>query len=128
MGLIKKAWRHPDAESLYVEEIDVGEAEPRQVVSGLVKHIPEAEMQNRLVVVLCNLKPAAMRGITSQAMVLAATSPPEGGEGARVELVEPPAGSKPGDKVSVEGFQQGEPDEQLNPKKRVFESVRREWA
>jgi tRNA-binding EMAP/Myf-like protein len=48
-------------------------AGPRTVVSGLVKHIPEAEMQQRRVVVVANLKPAAMRGITSQAMVLAAT-------------------------------------------------------
>ena len=31
VGLIKKAWRHPDAESLYIEEIDVGEEQPRQV-------------------------------------------------------------------------------------------------
>lgn len=29
---------HPDADSLYVEQIDVGEAEPRTVVSGLVKY------------------------------------------------------------------------------------------
>ena len=45
-----------------------------QVVSGLVKYIPEPEMQQRLVTVLCNLKPANMRGVQSQAMVLAATS------------------------------------------------------
>ena len=31
---------HPDADSLYVETIDVGEEEPRTVVSGLVKYIP----------------------------------------------------------------------------------------
>lgn len=31
---------HPDADSLYVETIDIGEAEPRTVVSGLVKYIP----------------------------------------------------------------------------------------
>jgi Putative tRNA binding domain len=31
VGVITKVWRHPDAESLYVEEIDVGEAGPRQV-------------------------------------------------------------------------------------------------
>jgi tRNA-binding EMAP/Myf-like protein len=31
VGRILKAWRHPDADSLYVEEIDVGEAAPRQV-------------------------------------------------------------------------------------------------
>jgi hypothetical protein len=61
--------------SLYVEEVDVGEAEPRTVVSGLVKFIPEEAMQQRRVVLVCNLKPANMRGIKSQAMVLAATSP-----------------------------------------------------
>jgi tRNA-binding EMAP/Myf-like protein len=44
-----------------------------QVVSGLVKHVAEADMQGRPVVVLCNLKPAAMRGVVSAAMVLAAT-------------------------------------------------------
>jgi tRNA-binding EMAP/Myf-like protein len=44
----------------------------------LVKHISEAEMQQRRVVVVANLKPAAMRGITSQAMVLAATHPESG--------------------------------------------------
>lgn len=35
-------------------------------------------MQNRRVVCVCNLKPAAMRGIVSQAMVLAATHPDTG--------------------------------------------------
>ena len=61
--------------SRYVEEVDVGEEAPRTVVSGLVKYIPEAEMQGRRVVLVCNLKPANMRGIQSQAMVLAATAP-----------------------------------------------------
>jgi methionyl-tRNA synthetase len=45
VGLIKKAEKHPDADSLYVEEIDVGEEAPRTVVSGLVKFIPLEEMQ-----------------------------------------------------------------------------------
>lgn len=41
VGLIRKAWKHPDADSLYVEEMDLGEESgPRTVVSGLVKHIP----------------------------------------------------------------------------------------
>lgn len=118
VGLIKKAWRHPDAESLYIEEIDVGEGQPRQVVSGLVKYIPENEMQDRLVCVLCNLKPANMRGVQSQAMVLAATSP----DGSTVELVEPPVGSQPGCRVTFDGYP-GEPHEQLNPKKKIFETI-----
>lgn len=45
VGLIKKAQKHPDAESLYVEEIDLGEGDCRTVVSGLVKYIPLEEMQ-----------------------------------------------------------------------------------
>lgn len=40
----------------------------------------------------------------------------------QVELVEPPEGSVPGDRVCVQGYE-GEPDEQLNPKKKIFEQV-----
>ena len=40
VGRIVTAEKHPDADSLYVEQVDVGEAAPRTVVSGLVKHIP----------------------------------------------------------------------------------------
>lgn len=40
VGKIIKAWRHQEADSLYVEEVDVGEPEPRLICSGLVKYIP----------------------------------------------------------------------------------------
>lgn len=40
----------------------------------------------------------------------------------QVELVEPPAGAAIGERVYVEGFP-GEPDEQLNPKKKIWETV-----
>lgn len=70
VGKIVEVSRHPDADSLYLEKIDCGEAVPRTVVSGLVKFIPIEEMQDRMVVVLCNLKPAKMRGVTSEAMVM----------------------------------------------------------
>ena len=75
VGVIKKAWQHKEADSLYVEEVEVGEDTPRQVVSGLVKFIPEAQMQMRQCVLVCNLKPVNMRGVKSHAMVLCATSP-----------------------------------------------------
>jgi hypothetical protein len=39
-----------------------------------------------------------------------------------VELVEPPEGAEVGERVSFEGFP-GEADEQLNPKKKIFEQV-----
>ena len=56
VGLITTAKKHPDADSLYIEEIDVGEEKPRQVISGLVKFVPIEEMQNRKAIILCNLK------------------------------------------------------------------------
>lgn len=65
--------QHPDADSLYLEKIDVGEPEPRTVVSGLVAYVSQEELQDRLVLVLCNLKPQKMRGIESQAMLLCAS-------------------------------------------------------
>ncbi len=40
----------------------------------------------------------------------------------QVELVEPPVDSAPGDRVTVQGYEE-EPDEQLNPKKKIFEQV-----
>eukprot|EP00257_Ricinus_communis_P025502 XP_025012916.1 probable methionine--tRNA ligase [Ricinus communis] len=117
VGLIKKAQKHPDADSLYVEEIDLG-VETRTVVSGLVKYIPLEEMQNRKVCVLCNLKPATMRGIKSQAMVLAASN----SDHTKVELVDPPESAVVGERVTFPGFE-GESDGVLNPKKKVWETL-----
>ncbi|KAL0382793.1 UNVERIFIED_CONTAM: putative methionine--tRNA ligase [Sesamum calycinum] len=102
VGLITKAQKHPDADSLYVEEIDVVKAQPRTVVSGLVKYIPLEDMQ-----------PASMRGIKSQAMVLAASN----SDHTKVELVEPPQGAAVGERVTFPGFD-GLPDDVLNPKKK----------
>ncbi|XXG87144.1 hypothetical protein AAC387_Pa11g1905 [Persea americana] len=118
VGLIKKVQKHPDADSLYVEEIDVGEELPRTVVSGLVKYIPLEEMQNRKVCVLCNLKPATMRGIKSQAMVLAVSND----DHSKVELVDPPESAAVGERVMFPGYS-GEPDDVLNPKKKVWEML-----
>lgn len=115
VGHIKSAKKHPDADSLYVEEVDVGEEKCRTVISGLVKFIPEEEMQNRMAVILCNLKPSKMRGIMSEAMVMCASTPEA------VEILSPPAGSKPGDPVLVDGYVRN-PDAQLNPKKKIFEA------
>ncbi|EMG48606.1 ARC1 tRNA-aminoacylation cofactor ARC1 [Candida maltosa Xu316] len=117
VGFIEKAEKHPNADSLYMSTIDMGDAEgPRIVCSGLVKYIPIEEMQKRYVVVVANLKPVTMRGVKSCAMVLCAS------DAEKVEFVNPPAGSKPGDKIFFEDFN-GTPEKQLNPKKKVWEAV-----
>ena len=120
VGTVTKVWRHPDAEKLYVETIDVGDASgPRQVVSGLVDHVPEAEMLGKRVVVVANMKPSKMRGVESFAMVLCGTGV---GENGKVEPVAPPASAPNGAIVTCAAFP-GAPDDVLNPKKKVFEAV-----
>ena len=70
-------------------------------------------MKDRMVVVLCNLKPAKLKGVPSEAMVLCASTPE------KVELMEPPAGAQPGDKVICVGYE-GEPVLECNPKNNIF--------
>jgi len=55
-------------------------------------------MQDRLAVFMCNLKPAKMRGIMSQGMIMCASSPE------KVEILLPPAGAQIGDKVKAKGY------------------------
>ncbi|XP_068798055.1 aminoacyl tRNA synthase complex-interacting multifunctional protein 1 isoform X2 [Struthio camelus] len=107
VGCIITAEKHPDADSLYVEQVDVGEASPRTVVSGLVKHVPLDQMQNRMAILLCNLKAAKMRGVVSQAMVMCASSPD------KVEILTPPPGAVPGERITFEGFPGGTGDIQI---------------
>ncbi|MFT7815181.1 aminoacyl tRNA synthase complex-interacting multifunctional protein 1-like [Arapaima gigas] len=115
-GRVITATKHPDADLLYIEQVDVGEASPRTVVSALVKHVPLEQMQNRMAVLLCNLRPSKMRGVVSQAKLLCATSPE------KVEMLEPPSGAVPGDRVTIQSST-GEPDQELNPREKVWEQV-----
>lgn len=136
VGHILKAIQHPNADSLFVSTIAVGDPPGtentseyegqvcRTVCSGLNGLVPLEEMQNRKIVAVCNLKPVTMRGIKSAAMVLAASPRLAEGEADNhagpVELVEIPEGAKTGDRINFEGWE-GEPEGVLNPKKKVWE-------
>ncbi|KAH7394961.1 hypothetical protein DE146DRAFT_678769 [Phaeosphaeria sp. MPI-PUGE-AT-0046c] len=137
VGHILKAETHPNADSLFVSTIACGDAPGtdntseyegqvvRTVCSGLNGLIPLAEMQNRKIVAVCNLKPVTMRGVKSCAMVLAASPRIAEGEDAHkgpVELVNPPEGAKAGDRIYFEGWE-GEPEGVLNPKKKIWETI-----
>ncbi|KAG8954821.1 G4 quadruplex nucleic acid binding protein [Tulasnella sp. 419] len=124
VGHIVDVKKHPDADGLYVEQIDLGEETgPRTIVSGLVNYVPIEQMQDKWLVVVANLKPASMRGIKSYGMVLCATSK-DGKEGG-IEIIDPPKGCKPGDRVFFEGekYENVEPVQQLNPKKKIWETI-----
>jgi methionine--tRNA ligase beta chain len=105
VGLITAIAKHPNADSLYVESIDLAEpAGPRQVLSGLVKHLPEEAMLNQRVLVCCNLKPAKMRGMDSFGMLLCGVQKLKEADEEIVRLVKPPVESKIGERVQIEGF------------------------
>ena len=139
VGHILKAIPHPNADSRYVSTIACGDPPDtpntstyesqtvRTVCSGLNGLIPLSEMQNRLIVAVCNLKPVTMRGIKSAAMVLAASprlAPDEEDvHKGPVELVQVPDGAAAGDRVYFEGWEAGSPEAVLNPKKKVWETL-----
>ncbi|CAZ82388.1 unnamed protein product [Tuber melanosporum] len=149
---------HPNADSLFVSTISMGDPEGsplvtphselslpniviakltplptvRTVCSGLNGLVPIEEMQDRRVVV-ANLKPVTMHGIRSAAMVLAASPAPVPGEDAtahRKEAVELVAPPK----GAIDGervFFEGyktEPEAVLNPKKRIWEQIQPGFA
>jgi len=119
VGRIVEVMRHAEAEALYVEKIDVGEGAPRQVVSGLVKFIDIADMADRRVVVVANLKATKLKGVESQAMVLCGKAP----DGSGMELVEPPEGVPVGERVVCVGHE-GEPEKANTvTKKKIWEKV-----
>lgn len=131
VGKILSVDVHPDAESLYLEKVDVGEDEPRTIISGLRKYCTIEEISDQYVLVLCNLKPRKMRGIVSHGMLLCASTPFEGegdvsfsdNDDFTVEIMSPTTlnGITPGMRVQVEGFDTSTPDSRLNPKKKLWE-------
>jgi len=98
VGKIVSIEVHSTVPSLYVEQIDVGEKEPRTVVSKLAEKIPIEEMRERMVVVATNLLPATLQGVESAGLVFCASI------GDNVEVLSPPEGSKIGEQIQVKGL------------------------
>jgi methionyl-tRNA synthetase len=71
VGQILKVERVEKSDKLYKLLVDLG-TETRTIVSGLVNYYAVEELLNKQVVVVANLKPAKLRGVESQGMLLAA--------------------------------------------------------
>ncbi|XP_071707360.1 tRNA-aminoacylation cofactor arc1-like [Rutidosis leptorrhynchoides] len=118
VGFIRKASKHPSADSLLVEEIDVGEGKCRQVVSGLAKYCTPEELQDRLVVLITNVKPGKLRDVLSEGLVLCASN----ADHTAVEPLIVPKGAKIGECVTFYGHE-GKPEDVLNPKKKQLDKI-----
>lgn len=81
------------ADRLLRLELDLGEEQPRQVLAGIRSSYTPEQLQDRLVVVVANLKPRKMRFGVSEGMVLAA------GEEGKITLLSVDSGAQPGQRI-----------------------------
>ena len=81
------------ADKLLKVIVDAG-SEERQLVAGIAKHYTPEELIGKEVVIVANLKPAKIRGVESNGMILAASYKK------KLAVVTPDREMKPGSKVS----------------------------
>ncbi|MDR1929974.1 MAG: methionine--tRNA ligase [Treponema sp.] len=108
---IVKIERHPNAEKLYVETLDIA-GEERVIVSGLVPFYKEEELLNKRIIVAYNLKAAKLRGVESRGMLLAAGDRKGPGGAERCEVLDA-SGIPTGTQVILEGTERGTPPEEI---------------
>ena len=89
---------HPEADKLYMLHIDLGKLGKRVIVAGMKPYYTPDEITGKYIVIVANLKPAKIRGVTSNGMLLAA----EDNNGV-VSLLNP-GSSAPGSEVVIEGI------------------------
>jgi methionyl-tRNA synthetase len=88
-----KAEKHPKADKLLVLTLNLGD-HTRQVVSGIAQHYTPESLVGKKLVLVANLKPAVLRGVESQGMILAG----ENAEG-KIVVVTPEQDLPPGAKI-----------------------------
>jgi len=71
----RRTFRHA---SIVDQQVDIAEAEPRTIVAGIAEAYKPEQLIGRKVVIVANLNPRKLRGITSNGMIVAASL--EGGK------------------------------------------------
>lgn len=77
----------------------MGNGEKRKIASGLQPYYTLEQMQDQMVVCICNLRMRKLGGWESNGMVMCADT------GDKCEFLRPPEGSVPGDLVYFEGYE-----------------------
>ena len=89
VGRVVEICKNPNSEKLYNEKVDIGNGEIRQIASGLQKLVKIEDLQDKLCIVLCNLKAKKLADYVSHGMLLCAETP----DRLTAELLIPPEGS-----------------------------------
>ena len=71
IGTIRSAERVPDSDKLLRLEVDFGEENSRQILSGIASFVEPADIVGRQFPFITNLEPRVMRGLVSNGMLLA---------------------------------------------------------
>ena len=108
--------RHPNAEKLYILQLDLG-SQKRQLVAGLNAFYSEDELKERKIVVITNLKRAKLRGVESQGMLLAAD------DGKNLCILEAQK-SNPGDAAYFEGLKNSSGEINLEQFQKIIMTVK----
>jgi methionyl-tRNA synthetase len=76
VGKILSAEKVPETDKLLKLSVDMGEEQPRQIVSGIALYFPDPQA---LIGIKCtfvaNLEPRTIRGLKSQGMIMAVSTP-----------------------------------------------------
>ncbi len=90
---VLSAERVEGADKLLKLQIDIG-TEKRQIIAGVAQHYTPEKITGMKIIVIANLKPAVIRGIESNGMLLAAS------KGKKLTLLTPDEDLPPGAKIS----------------------------
>ena len=94
IGTIVSAEVVPDADKLLRLQVDIGEDEPRQIVSGIREFVEGAEsLIGKQTTFIVNLEPRTIRGLESQGMLFAV------GDGDMFSFLHPDGVVPPGSSV-----------------------------
>jgi methionyl-tRNA synthetase len=73
VGQVTTAEPVKGADKLLHLKVDIGESEPRTIIAGIAKAYQPEQLIGRKVVIVANLAPRKLRGLTSQGMIVAAS-------------------------------------------------------
>jgi len=73
VATILKAEEIEGADKLYKLTLDVGELGQRTICAGIKQNYKPEELEQKQIIIIINLEPRKLRGITSEGMLLAAS-------------------------------------------------------
>ncbi|CAH01588.1 uncharacterized protein KLLA0_C12023g [Kluyveromyces lactis] len=93
VGKFQQVALHPNSEKMYVSQVELGNGSVKQICSGIRQYIPRDQLQDKLCIVVDNIKKCKLRGEPSEAMILCGEHTDAGSGITSVKLAYPVAES-----------------------------------